>query len=276
MLVMNDQGTILSQVVIGSKTGIYHLTDVEPGENKYYLIGYRELSESNHDNFIRILDENGILQNEFTEIDNLPTVDDRQFNQLVFLPNPQYKISISMQYRNTTNGSFSYDLNNGFYDAANGYWLGQASTMIINEGLDQCMQMTPTHDGGYVSVGFNSVVGDGQNALNGGSNVYVLKINPSQTTAMVTDTVFTLNQLVETIELNQTMVELTMYPNPTSNELHVSLSEQVSGAYTVCDLMGKCLLTGKIQSNFTIETASWNQGVYFLNIGQHSFKFIKQ
>jgi hypothetical protein len=88
--------------------------------------------------------------------------------------------------------------------------------------------------------------------------------------------VFTFNQLVETIELNQSFVELTMYPNPTSNELHVSLSELVSGDYFVSDLMGKRLLTGKLESNFTIETAAWNQGIYFLNIGQHSFKFIKQ
>jgi hypothetical protein len=183
---------------------------------------------------------------------------------------------MAMQYRNSTNPSFSYDFNNGYYDAANGYWLGQSTTMIINDGIDQCTQMLPTQDGGYISVGFNSVVGDGQNALNGGSNVYVLKINPSQTTAVVTDTVFTLNQLVETIELDQTMVELTLYPNPTTNDLHVSMSEQLSGAYTVCDLTGKRMLIGKLESNFTIETASWHQGVYFLNIGQHSFKFIKQ
>ena len=171
--------------------------------------------------------------------------------------------------------AFSKDLNFGFYDATFGYWMGSSSS-IINTGLDQCNQMFPTHDGGYIAVGFNTMIVDGQNAVNGGANVFVLKKNTQLMMPVTTDTVFTLNQLVETIELNQTMVELTMYPNPTSNELHVSLSEQVSGAYTVCDLMGKCLLTGKIQSNFTIETATWNQGVYFLNIGQHSFKFIKQ
>jgi hypothetical protein len=173
-------------------------------------------------------------------------------------------------------GSFANNLNYGFYTASNAVWLAENSTGIINEGPDQCNQITPTRDGGFISVGFNSMIVDGQNATNGGSNIFVLKYHPSNTLPIETQNVFTLNQLVETIELNQTMVELTMYPNPTSNELHVSLSEQMSGAYTVSDLMGKCLLTGKIQSNFTIETATWNQGVYFLNIGQHSFKFIKQ
>jgi hypothetical protein len=81
---------------------------------------------------------------------------------------------------------------------------------------------------------------------------------------------------VETIELNQSTVELSMYPNPTTSDLHVSLSEQVSGYYTVSDLMGKHMFKGELESNFTIETTNWNQGVYFLNIGQHSFKFIKQ
>jgi hypothetical protein len=154
--------------------------------------------------------------------------------------------------------------------------MGIPWTNIINQGEDQCNEMTATHDGGFISVGFNSQVSDGQNALNGGSNIYVFKYHPSHVPPLLTDTVFTFNQLVETIEMNQSFVELTMYPNPTSNELHVNLSEQVSGDYFVSDLMGKRLLTGKLESNFTIETAAWNQGVYFLNIGQHSFKFIKQ
>lgn len=103
-----------------------------------------------------------------------------------------------------------------------------------------------------------------------------MKYHPSHTQPIPTDTVFTLNQLVETIELNQSLVELKLYPNPTSSDLHVSLSEQVSGDYFVSDLMGKRILTGELESNFTIETATWNQGIYFLNIGQHSFKFVKQ
>jgi hypothetical protein len=154
--------------------------------------------------------------------------------------------------------------------------MGIPWTNIINQGLDQCNEMTATHDGGYISVGFNSLISDGQNSLNGGSNIYVFKYHPSHVEPLLTDTVFTLNQLVETIELNQSTVELSMYPNPTTSDLHVSLSEQVSGYYTVSDLMGKRMFKGELESNFTIETTNWNQGVYFLNIGQHSFKFIKQ
>jgi hypothetical protein len=277
MITFNDQGTILSQIMIGPKTGSYHLSDIALGEDKYYVVGYRLVNEQNHDNYMRIMDLNAVMQSQYTEADNSPTsISDSQFEQVVFMPDPTYMLSICFQYRNLTNPQFSYDLNNGLYDAANAYWMGLPTTVIINEGIDQCNEMTVTRDGGFISVGFNSIVNDGQNALNGGSNIYVMKYHPSHTQALLTDTVFTLNQLVETIELNQTILELTMYPNPTSNELHIRLSEQVSGDYFVSDLMGKRILTGKLASNFTIETDSWNKGVYFLNIGQHSFKFIKE
>jgi hypothetical protein len=278
MITFNDQGTILSQLMIGPLPGNYHLSDIEDGEDKFYIVGNREVESYNHNAYKRVLDGNGVFQNENEEGDDpfSPYPADRKFSQVVFIPDPYYKISIVMEDNQFSFGSFANNLNYGFYTASNAVWLAENSTGIINEGPDQCNQITPTRDGGFISVGFNSMIVDGQNATNGGSNIFVLKYHPSNTLPIETQNVFTLNQLVETIELNQTMVELTMYPNPTSNELYVSLSEQVSGAYTVCDLMGKCLLTGKIQSNFTIETASWNQGVYFLNIGQHSFKFIKQ
>lgn len=277
LITFNDQGTIISQIMVGNLPGKYHLEDIEPGENKFYITGNLEKEPFNHDNYMRVIDENGVVQSEYTEGDNpldiFPT--DRKLTQIVFLPNPTYIISSVCQYTNLSFTAFSKDLNFGFYDATFGYWMGSSSS-IINAGLDQCNQMFPTHDGGYIAVGFNTMIVDGQNAVNGGANVFVLKKNTQLMMPVTTDTVFTLNQLVETIELNQTMVDLTMYPNPTSNDLNVSLSEQVSGDYFVSDLMGKRLLTGKLESNFTIETAAWNQGIYFLNIGQHSFKFMKQ
>jgi len=279
LIKFNDQGVVLSQEMIGSAHGNYHLSDIENGEDKIFIVGSREVTPSNHDQLFRILDGNGVFQNEHNEPDD-PTstvIEDRKYTQVAFLPDPYYKVSIALQYQNLTQSSYSMDLNIGFFEVSNGNWLvGQPSTTIINQGVDHCSQMFTTHDGGFIAVGFNSVIGDGQNALNGGGNIYALKVFPNQFQALVTDTVFALNQLVETIELNQSFVELTMYPNPTSNELHVSLSEQVSGDYFVSDLMGKRLLTGKLESNFTIETSTWNQGIYFLNIGQHSFKFIKQ
>ena len=274
---MNDQGTILYQEMIGPQSGAYHLSDIEAGPNKFFIVGSRKVNEQNHDNYARVTTENGTLFSEYTETDSSPTsITDSQFEQAVYMGSPSFLLSICFKNRNLSNSLFSYDLGNGFYDIDNAYWMGIPWTNIINQGEDQCNEMTATHDGGFISVGFNSQVSDGQNALNGGSNIYVFKYHPSHVPPLLTDTVFTFNQLVETIELNQSFVELTMYPNPTSNELHVNLSEQVSGDYFVSDLMGKRLLTGKLESNFTIETAAWNQGVYFLNIGQHSFKFIKQ
>lgn len=277
LMKINDQGIILSQEMIGPKTGAYHISDIEVGPNKFFIVGSRAVNDQNHDNYARVTNADGTLFSEYTESDNSPTsITDSQFEQAVYMASPSYLLSICFQNRNLSNSLFTYDLGNGFYDIDNAYWMGIPWTNIINQGLDQCNEMTATHDGGYISVGFNSLVSDGQNSLNGGSNIYVFKYHPSHVEPLLTDTVFTLNQLVETIELNQSTVELSMYPNPTTSDLHVSLSEQVSGDYTVSDLMGKRMFKGELESNFTIETTTWNQGVYFLNIGQHSFKFIKQ
>jgi hypothetical protein len=277
LMKINDQGIILSQEMIGPKTGAYHISDIEVGPNKFFIVGSRTVNDQNHDNYARVTNADGTLFSEYTESDNSPTsITDSQFEQAVYMASPSYLLSICFQNRNLSNSLFTYDLGNGFYDIDNAYWMGIPWTNIINQGLDQCNEMTATHDGGYISVGFNSLVSDGQNSLNGGSNIYVFKYHPSHVEPLLTDTVFTLNQLVETIELNQSTVELSMYPNPTTSDLHVSLSEQVSGYYTVSDLMGKHMFKGELESNFTIETTNWNQGVYFLNIGQHSFKFIKQ
>ncbi|MFM6934585.1 MAG: T9SS type A sorting domain-containing protein [Flavobacteriales bacterium] len=275
-ITFNDQGTILSQVMIGPKSGAYHLSDIEVGENKYYLVGYRAVNEQNHDNYIRILDGNAVLQSEYTEADNSPTsISDSQFDQVVFMPNPTYMLSICFQYRNLTNSLFSYDLNNGLYDAANAYWMGLPTTEIINQGLDQCSEMIPTHDKGFISVGWNTMVNDGQNGQNGGSNIYVFKYFPGHIQPLLTDTVFTFHQLVGMNEITQQAIQLKLYPNPTNLDLNVELSQEMNGIYEVLDINGKKIFDGELQSSFTIPMQMFEHGMYFLKIENHLFKFVK-
>lgn len=278
LIKFNDQGVVLSQEMIGSAHGNYHLSDIENGEDKIFIVGSREVTPTNHDQLFRILDGNGVFQNEHNEPDD-PTssiIEDRKYTQVAFLPDPYYKVSIALQYENLTESSYSKDLNIGFFEVSNGNWLvGQPSTTIINQGEDHCNQMFTTHDGGFIAVGYNSVVGDGQNSVNGGANIYALKVFANQFQALVTDTVFTINQLVETIELNQESVELKLFPNPTSHDIHVTLSQSLNGVYEVVDLNGKQLVSGEITSSFTIPSQSFDAGMYFLKIENHLFKFIK-
>lgn len=278
LIKFNDQGVVLSQEMIGSAHGNYHLSDIENGEDRIFIVGSREVTPANHDQLFRILDGNGVFQNEHNEPDD-PTssiIEDRKYTQVAFLPDPYYKVSIALQYENLTESSYSKDLNIGFFEVSNGNWLaGQPSTTIINQGEDHCNQMFTTHDGGFIAVGYNSVVGDGQNTVNGGANIYALKVFANQFQALVTDTVFTINQLVETIELNQESVELKLFPNPTSHDIHVTLSQSLNGVYEVVDLNGKQLVSGEITSSFTIPSQSFDAGMYFLKIENHLFKFIK-
>lgn len=278
LIKFNDQGVVLSQEMIGSAHGNYHLSDIENGEDRIFIVGSREVTPTNHDQLFRILDGNGVFQNEHNEPDD-PTssiIEDRKYTQVAFLPDPYYKVSIALQYENLTESSYSKDLNIGFFEVSNGNWLvGQPSTTIINQGEDHCNQMFTTHDGGFIAVGYNSIVGDGQNTLNGGANIYALKVFANQFQALVTDTVFTINQLVETIELNQESVELKLFPNPTSHDIHVTLSQSLNGVYEVVDLNGKQLVSGEITSSFTIPSQTFDAGMYFLKIENHLFKFIK-
>ena len=278
LIKFNDQGVVLSQEMIGSAHGNYHLSDIENGEDRIFIVGSREVTPTNHDQLFRILDGNGVFQNEHNEPDD-PTssiIEDRKYTQVAFLPDPYYKVSIALQYENLTQSTYSKDLNIGFFEVSNGNWLvGQPSTTIINQGEDHCNQMFTTHDGGFIAVGYNSVVGDGQNTVNGGANIYALKVFANQFQALVTDTVFTINQLVETIELNQESVELKLFPNPTSHDIHVTLSQSLNGVYEVVDLNGKQLVSGEITSSFTIPSQTFDAGMYFLKIENHLFKFIK-
>jgi hypothetical protein len=80
---------------------------------------------------------------------------------------------------------------------------------------------------------------------------------------------------VETIELNQGNIALKLFPNPTTQDVQVTLSETVSGTYEVYDLSGKKLMSGEVSSTFSIPSHTFYPGLYFLKIENHLFKFIK-
>ncbi len=76
---------------------------------------------------------------------------------------------------------------------------------------------------------------------------------------------------------NSDYENLYIFPNPVSNNLHIEgfTDTELLHEYRVTDHTGKVLLKGNIKANETINTASLQGGLYYLNIDNTMLKFSK-
>lgn len=65
-----------------------------------------------------------------------------------------------------------------------------------------------------------------------------------------------------------------VFPNPAEHTLH--LSEAIKGRYTVYDISGKVMLSGKVVTNGAIDISSLPPGVYMLRTAESTYKFTKR
>ena len=73
-------------------------------------------------------------------------------------------------------------------------------------------------------------------------------------------------------------VEFAMYPNPTSDVLNLTFSENLDKNYSIYDLLGREVLNGKFEntSEAQISVENLQIGTYILRIGGTNKKFIKK
>jgi len=70
---------------------------------------------------------------------------------------------------------------------------------------------------------------------------------------------------------------ISVYPNPTSNNLHITLKENTSQNAQIIDLTGRVQMNFKVEdAESTIDISNINIGVYFIKIGTETIKFIKK
>lgn len=71
-------------------------------------------------------------------------------------------------------------------------------------------------------------------------------------------------------------IDFNLYPNPSSETLYIELNSNENQAFNITDLAGKTIQSGFLnQSIHSVDIQALNPGVYLMNIGSKSMKFIK-
>jgi plastocyanin len=83
------------------------------------------------------------------------------------------------------------------------------------------------------------------------------------------------------IKVIQPQLNVSFYPNPVTDIVSIRTSEEVVGSpYSITDLTGRQILTGKLNDeSVSIDISSFETGIYLLQIGEQrrrTFKMIKR
>jgi hypothetical protein len=268
---IHDNGTVLWEKHFGHYSGAYEVHDLTKTPDGIMFGGWRTVSANNHDNLSGTISFTGVLLQEITHLDNASTIENNRFCQLQYVTQQNVTV-IGYQTINSLTNQDDFDLGFGYFDALYGFWMPNFSgTSIFNEGLDEVTQIKPTADGGYVAVGTNANVVDNFNALNGGSNIFVLKIDVLGGGEIQTDTVFTLNQLVGLHEAYQGSPSFGVYPNPTVDIVAITAFSDIPLAFTLTDNQGRILEQFDMQATHMLDLQQYPAGIYYLNsLGQRT------
>ena len=269
---INDQGVVQWFDTLGHLSGDFSVSDLTQTPFGIQFAGNHAFTSENHNVFSGSISIDGQVINQNAPQDGTFLSDDK-CQQIAYLT-PQDRSIYGIQVQNDSTFSEFFDLNFGYVDALFGYWLGLPYTMVINQGYDYIGNIRPTLDGGFIATGYNSVIVDGQNQLNGGSNVFVLKLNGNGSAYVQTDTVFTIQQLVGLSPIFEGS-EVLMFPNPVEAVLHFGWSGSMPKLIEIQDAMGNLLQRETMTPSQTIDLGLWPQGVYFVRIDGKTYPVVK-
>lgn len=269
---INDQGVVQWFDTLGHLSGDFVISDLTFTPFGIQFAGNHTFTPENHNVFSGSISLNGQVINQNAPQDGAFLSDDK-CQQIAYLTQQDLTI-YGIQVQNDSTFSEYFDLNFGYVDALFGYWLGLPYTMVINQGYDYIGNIRPTLDGGFIATGYNSVIVDGQNQLNGGSNVFVLKVNGNGSAYVQTDTVFTTQQLVGLSPLFEGS-EVLMFPNPVESVLHLNWEGSEPKQIEIHGIMGNLLYRESMTPSQTIDLSNWPQGVYYVRINGSAYPVVK-
>jgi ELWxxDGT repeat protein len=172
----------------------------------------------------------------------------------------------------------NYVLNNPFIDSLAQDSLGVTMTNcdIYYAGIDTAYIDSIWATGNTVNVIWNIVDSNGSNfdttsyLLNNGNGVYWLQLSvfcPNKSTGeyfTVTEAIYFNNGSVSTAGLAENTMLFQLYPNPTTDLVHISFSGSEADLM-VYDAQGKLVLKDHIQNNGTVSLENLERGVYLFD-----------
>jgi hypothetical protein len=270
---ISDTGQLIWFDTLGNNIGAYGVLDLAHTPFGYQFAGYHTITNDNHDKFSGMIAIDGSITAQNAPIDGAMVSNDI-IQQITYVQQLD-ACAQGIQVQNQGTYPESYDLNIGYGDALFGYWLGWPVCAILNQGYDYCGNIKPTLDGGFIAVGMNSVIVDGQNQLNGGSNIFVLKVNGDGSAYVQTDTVFTTNQLVGIKPVFEGSKVLA-FPNPVSADLTIVWPGNEAKAIELYNAQGALLLKETVAAPYGIPMTTFASGLYLLKLEGQSYPIIKQ
>ncbi len=130
-----------------------------------------------------------------------------------------------------------------------------------------------TIEGGIAFVGYTTSYGVG----NKDAMLVYLRYDSTITTLVYIDSIFIERLSPIGVDEIYSVNEITLYPNPNNGVITISSSEIGNEIYSIYDLLGKCILTGRMKGKTSkVDITSISSGIYLLKIKDSTWRVIKQ
>lgn len=253
--VIHEDGSLVWSDSVGIKPGNSYFNDFFISNDTLYGVGAHKLDDTStfnrmrHLRYIPLAETGEMLTQISVSAGNM--IDD------VVTPIPESALKFSsFRFQDPMGISANYD----YYLGLNSFIMTPIASggSTITDGEDRLYEAIPTLDGGAVFVGYQSL-------LTGGTAIVVLKIgdNFDYPTIPEFPIVFTLAGL-DAFDLNNS---ISMYPNPTTEEVNLSVKEGRVDAYVIVTLEGKEVASGTLLKKLnTVSTSQLASGVYLVQV----------
>jgi hypothetical protein len=71
-----------------------------------------------------------------------------------------------------------------------------------------------------------------------------------------------------------TQSKMTVYPNPATSQLYITLDTQETVTYTLYNMVGQVMMSGTVQNDVILNIASLSKGIYMVRAGLHTAKIV--
>jgi hypothetical protein len=258
---IHENGSVVYFNQIGDN-GNFGMNDISLNMNRLNLCGWKkDLALNEHDNYTGRYNLDGTLFYESVFVNQGDVILDE-----LSLNGSQNKLYVAYRNENLTAATFGMDVTIGRFNI--NYDWDNGPLYINNAGEEKTEQLLPTLDGGLLAVGYTTY------PMNGGSNVFVVKIGPLDQYP-ITSGVQPIQALVG-IEQQEVNNENSIFPVPCTTSLNFK-GILAQYEYVLWNSQGQNLGPVYLIEN-KLDVNSLMNGLYFLSSDSLNkpLRFIKQ